>query len=402
MENIMEELLKFGIEHPSKVMDFSDLTRSLFAEVENGNIKVGYHPEFPHLAIFKYSLDCVVERNWNNFTLMARGLILDLKNKKVIATPFTKFFNLGEIELDLKSIFESEFTVTEKMDGSLGIMFYYEGKFRFATAGSFISEQAEWAEQWAFNNMPLDKIDKTNTYLFEIIYYENKIVVDYDFEGLVLLSIFDSYGLEYDYEQIRWEASYMNVRYAKRYDFNDMESILATTKTLDKDNEGYVIRFKNGLRLKVKGDEYVRIHRILSKVTPLAIWEAIVEGQDLVEVRLELPEEMEKDFNTIISIYEQHLRDFIKEVTELYEKSKIFLDDKELALDMEKNPNSYKSEKYRTAKNYIFMMRNCMFYPAVRDCGSFTRRRIFKSFRPKSNVLEGYTPSSLVNRFTNM
>jgi RNA ligase len=400
MDNIMKDLLKFGIEHPARVMDFSDLTKGLFAEVENGNVNVGYHPDFPHLAIFKYSLNCIMERNWNTFTLISRGLILDLKNKKVIATPFIKFFNYGELEAGSKSIIEPEFTVTEKMDGSLGIMFYYEDKFRFATAGSFISEQAAWAEMWANEKMPLDKIDKTNTYLFEIIYYANKIVVDYDFEGLVLLSIYDSYGLEYNYEQIKWESSYMNVHHAAQYDFKDMNSILDTAKTLSKDNEGYVIRFKSGMRIKIKGEEYVRIHRILSKVTPLAIWDAIVAGDDLIEVRLELPEEMEKDFDKIIYIYEQNLRSFIKEVTVMYEKSKIF-SDKELAEDMEQNPNSYKSETYKTPKNYIFMMRNCNFYPALRDYGSFTRRRIFKSFRPKSNVLEGYTPSSLVDRFTN-
>lgn len=402
MGNTMKELLKFGIEHPARVMDFSDLTKGLFAEVENGNVNVGYHPEFPHLAIFKYSLDCVMERNWNEFTLIARGLILDLQKKKVVGTPFIKFFNWGELEAGSESIIEPEFTVTEKMDGSLGIMFYYADKFRFATAGSFISEQAEWAEQWAFNNMPLDKIDKTNTYLFEIIYHANKIVVSYDFEGLVLLSTFDPYGLEYDYEQIKWEASYMGIRHASQYDFKDMNSILETAKTLNKDNEGYVIRFRSGIRLKIKGDEYVRIHKILSKVTPIAIWESIVEGDILDEVRVELPEEMQKDFDTIISIYEQHLRGFIKEVTVMYEESKNFLDDKDLAFDMKKNPNSYKSEKYETPKNYIFMMRNCKFYTALIEYGSFTRRRIFKSFRPKSNVLEGYTPSSLVSRFTDI
>lgn len=397
----MKDLLKFGIEHPARVMEFSDLTKGLFAEVEKGNINVGYHPEFPQLALFKYSLDCVMERNWNDFTLISRGLILDLQSKKVIATPFTKFFNYGEIEAGSKSIIEPEFTVTEKMDGSLGIMFYYKDKFRFATAGSFISEQAEWAEQWAYNNMPLDKIAKTNTYLFEIIYHENKIVVNYDFEGIVLLAVFDPYGLEYDYEQVKWEASYMAIRHATQYNFKDMDSILDNAKTLNMNNEGYVIRFHSGQRLKIKGDEYVRVHRILSRVTPIAIWDAIVAGDDLIEVRLELPEEMEKDFDTIISIYEQNIRDFIKEVSIMYEKSKIFLNDKDLALDMKKNPHSYVSRKYKTAKNYIFMMRNCTFYTTLRDYGSFSRRRIFKAFRPKSNVLVGYTPSSLVNRFTN-
>jgi len=394
----MKELLKFGVEHPARVMEFSELTRGLFAEVENGSVDVNYHPDFPHLAIFKYSQDCVIERRWNNFSLIARGLILDLQEKRVIATPFTKFFNYGEVDI----VIDPDFTVTEKMDGSLGIMFYYEDQFRFATAGSFISEQAKWAECWSNVYMPLDKMDKSNTYLFEIIYHENKIVVSYNFEGLVLLSIFDEYGLEYDYEQIKWEASYMSVRCAEQYSFEDMDSILGKAQTLDKDREGYVIRFKNGLRLKIKGDEYVRIHRLLSAVTPLALWESMVEGEDLEDVRKELPEEMENDFDTILSIYDQNLRDFIQEVNTLYEESKIFSDDKELAFDMEKNPEKYETEKFEESKNYIFMMRKCKFHAALREYGSFTRRRVFKAFRPKSNVLDGYTPSSVVSRFADL
>ncbi len=137
---------------------------------------------------------------------------------------------------------------------SLGIMFFYAEKFRCATAGSFVSDQAKWAEKWSEENMPLDKMDKTNTYLFEIIYCENKIVVDYDFEGLVLLSIFDQHGLEYDYEQIKKESEYIETRCAKQYDFKDMKSIVEEAHTLDKNNEGYVIRFKSGYRLKIKGD----------------------------------------------------------------------------------------------------------------------------------------------------
>ena len=401
MEDFVKLVKESSVIHPAREMNFKELTQGLFAEVAKDNIDVNYHPEFPHLAIFKYSRSCVMGKRWNKFTLMARGLILDLQNKIIISTPFIKFFNNNEI-VDANNFIQPEFSATDKKDGSFGILFFVEEEWRVATAGSFTSEQAMWAAEWVNKHMFLAEMDKTNTYLFEIIYHKNKIVVNYDFEGLVLLGIIDSYGLEYDYDQLKIEASHIGVRCTEQYDFKDMDNILETAKTLNKNNEGYVIRFKSGVRLKIKGDEYVRIHRILSKVTPLAIWEAIVEGDSLVEVRLELPEEMEKDFDTIISIYEQNLRDFIREVTVLYEKSKVFLDDKELALYMKDNPDSYKSEKYETVKNYIFMMRNCKFYTAVKEHGSFTRRRIFKAFRPKSNVLKGYTPCSLVNRFTNV
>ena len=399
MNDIMKILLDFGIEHPARSMNFDELVQGLFAEISDGNINVNYHPEFPHLALFKYSQDCVTERKWNKFSLMARGLILDLKNKEVVASPFIKFFNYSEIEPGSVSILHPEFTVTEKIDGSLGIMFAFEGKFRFATAGSFISEQAKWAEKWMYENMPVDKIDKTNTYLFEIIYAQNKIVVQYDFEGLVLLGIFDSYGLEYEYNQLLTESSYLGTRCAEQYDFDDMEDILNKAKSLDRNDEGYVIRFKNGVRMKIKGDEYVRIHRLISRVTPLSVWESLMNGDDLEEVKKELPEEMEIDFVNMIDIISQNYKDFVEEVKIMYEDTG-HLTDKELGIYMRDYSKVFSKGKYPEASRYIFLMRKGKFYETVEDFKALTRRKVFNAFKPKANVLEGYTPSSIVNRFS--
>jgi len=117
MEDFIKLIKKLSIVHPAREMEFSDLTQGLFTEVEKGNINVNYHPQFPHLALFKYTHECATERKWNKFSLMARGLILDLQNKVVVATPFIKFFNFGEIESGSTSIIQSEFIVTEKADG---------------------------------------------------------------------------------------------------------------------------------------------------------------------------------------------------------------------------------------------------------------------------------------------
>ena len=61
----MKTLFNFGIEHPARTTPFGELKRGLFAEVAKDNINVSYHPEFPELALFKYSLNCVFEQNWN-------------------------------------------------------------------------------------------------------------------------------------------------------------------------------------------------------------------------------------------------------------------------------------------------------------------------------------------------
>jgi len=317
--------------------------------------------------------------------------ILKLKNIKRIES---NSFNYDVQVKDNHNFFANDILV----HNSLGIMFSYENKWRVATAGSFISEQAQWATKWMYNHMPLGKIDRNNTYLFEIVYPENKIVVQYDFAGLVLLAIVDSYGLEYDYEQLKIEASYLETKCVKQYDFDGMDSILAKAKVLDKNEEGYVIRFKNGVRLKIKGDEYVRIHRLISRVTPLFIWESILNGDNLEEVKKELPEEMEIDFESIALILQDKLKIFIKEVELLYKNTKS-MTDKELGLYMRDHPEAFMGGQFNAAKKYIFLMRKGKFYESLEDLQSLSRRKIFNVFKPKSNVLEGYVPSSIINRF---
>ena len=105
MEDFVKLIKESSTIHPARDMNFKDLKNGLFNEVTNDNINVSYHPEFADLAIFKYSLNCVFERNWNKFTMMSRGLILDLKEEMVVATPFVKFWNYNEI-VDAKSFIE--------------------------------------------------------------------------------------------------------------------------------------------------------------------------------------------------------------------------------------------------------------------------------------------------------
>lgn len=407
MNRAMKTLLSHGLRHPARSMSFNRLEKGLLAQVAKGNINVTYHPEIPHLAIFKYSTDCVIERNWNLFTLMARGLVLDMKNRDVVATPFMKFFNFNEIEDGSVSIVEKDYIVTEKVDGSLGIMFFYDEKWIVATAGSFASEQAVWATKWVRDNLRLGLINELTTYLFEIVYPENKIVINYDFSGLVLLGVFNGRGYETygwgrkpsGYETLVEVSEIVGARVAQYYDFNDMASIVDSAKKLDVNEEGYVIRFASGVRLKVKGDEYVRIHRLISKLTPLAIWKNILLGEDLSEIKRELPEEMERDFDTIVSILTNKLAEFVAEVEALHKKTE-HMTDKELGLYLRTKPVELDDRKFKTSIGYIFPLRKGKFYDSLSVFDSMFRNQVFKTFKPKRNILPGYVPSTIVNRFT--
>ncbi len=257
-------------------------TKQLNQLIADNYIIVNKHPT-ADLYIYNYSQKAQYERVWNEVTLACRGLILD-RNYQVVARPFQKFFNLGEFEN--QEIPNKSFEVFEKMDGSLGILYWIENQVHISTRGSFVSEQALVATEMLRTQyaevIPL--LDKSKTYLFEIIYPENRIVLDYGNQRkLVLLAIVDTKtGVEIPLENIGFEM-------VNLYDgLNDLSKL----KQLEKENkEGFVVKYKNGYRLKVKFDEYQRIHRIVTQVSTLNIWEYLKEGQDLLPILDRVPDE---------------------------------------------------------------------------------------------------------------
>ena len=246
------------------------------------------HPTLP-LLIYNYSRTTQYNGIWDDITLNCRGLVLDLEGN-VIAKPFPKFFNYEEHTTEgskLPPIPNETFEVYEKMDGSLGIIFHYEGEWLVATRGSFTSEQAIKGKEM-LDKLPLDVLDTNNTYLAEIIYPENRIVVDYGTdEKLVLLGAYNNEtGEEVKVGEMNgWEVVKMYKTWGE--DWKTLK------KEISKDNEGYVIRFSSGMRMKIKGDEYVRLHRILTNFSTKDIWELLKNEEDLAPFLERVPDEFD-------------------------------------------------------------------------------------------------------------
>lgn len=250
------------------------------------------HATLP-LAIFNYSRTCQYDRLWNDVTLNCRGLVLDTEGN-VIAKPFPKFFNYEEHKEN--EIPNESFEVFEKMDGSLGIFFHYEGEWHMATRGSFTSEQAIKGMEIAKREGLDRKCVPGFTYLFEIIYPENRIVVDYGKdERLVLLSIVNPEGNEIAYDEIEMDGWDIVNRYDGVNDYTKLKGMISN------DAEGYVIRFKNGMRMKIKGDEYVRLHRILTNFSTTDIWELLRTDGNLNEFLDRVPDEFDSWVKGVVS-----------------------------------------------------------------------------------------------------
>ena len=247
-----------------------------------GYVSVQQHPE-AELYIYNYTPKTQYDRVWNEVTLQCRGLILNAA-AEIAARPFPKFFNLGEMENQY--IPNEPFEVYEKMDGSLGILYWLEDQAFIATRGSFASDQAIRATAMLRDKYEdaLERLDRSRTYLFEIIYPENRIVVDYgDSEALVLLAVLDTQtGSDLPLENIGFPV-------VKRFDgIQDINQL----KQLEEDNrEGFVVKFQSGLRYKIKFEEYLRIHRIVTQVSSISIWEYLATGQPIEQILERVPDE---------------------------------------------------------------------------------------------------------------
>ena len=285
------------------------------------------HPTLP-LAIFNYSRECQYSGMWDDITLNCRGLILDTSGN-VIAKPFPKFFNYEEHTAD--EIPNENFEVFEKMDGSLGIFFHYAGEWHMATRGSFTSEQAIKGMEIATRNRLYMECVPGFTYLFEIIYPENRIVVDYGKEErLVLLGIMNPAGEELSYEEIVDDGWDIVDRYDGVNDFTKLK------ETINKDAEGFVIRFRNGMRMKIKGDEYVRLHRIITNFSTKDIWELLKNNEPLEPFLERVPDEFDAWVRATVNDLQTQF-DTIKSEIEI--EFRELIDKKEFADKIANNPN---------------------------------------------------------------
>jgi RNA ligase len=374
-------------QHPARVLSFDQLYEGLQAAVRAQNVVISREEG---LEQYLYTNGCRFENRWDLFSLLARGLIIDPVARRVVATPFPKFFNFGELSIKLP---DQPFEVTEKIDGSLGIVFHHHGRWRVATKGRLTSEQAVWATDYLTRNVNLPRLAPGTTYLVEIVYPRNRIVIPYNFEALFLLGAFDEQGHELPRATVEHVARESKLRPVQSHSYDSLDELLEVARCLPRDREGFVIRFRGGLRLKLKGEQYCRIHKLISSCTPLALWEAMMAGEDLDLLRREMPEEMTRDFDLIRQLLQARLEALAAEVRTAVACA-AHLADKPVGLLIQK-PDSGLTPVQR---KFLFMARKGRFFELLNEPGE-SRRKAFQLFRPDRNCLPGYEPSTAMTRF---
>lgn len=230
------------------------------------------------LAIYNYTEKAVFDSVWNHVTLTSRGLIFDIASGQIKARPFKKFFNYNQIQAH-PILLDERVTVMDKLDGSLGIWYRDEhGVPAIATRGSFLSDQAKMASRmltltyggWAPSN------DEW-TPLFEIIYPENRIVIDYGgSRKLVLLgAVHKATGIELHANQaaatLGWPYGVAEMWPGMTY----AEVLGEPTLTQREGKEGLVIMDMHGHKLKFKQEDYMTMHKLVTGLSKRAVWEMV-------------------------------------------------------------------------------------------------------------------------------
>lgn len=283
------------------IMDLDLLKR----DIDEGFIAVRPHPEDDTLNILSYTSMAQIRGKWDDATKQARGLIVQTSDSQfsdaiIVERPWRKFFTLSQhtsgwalgdeenttsATNSLDSLdFDSPAETTNKMDGSLGILYRSpNGSIALSTKGSFESDQAKFYTRLLHKNPELleqaenlKNSEKDKTFLFELVGRDNLIVLNYDEDKIVLLgAVNKNTGLYYSPND-----------YSDRWSDGITETMPTTTvrdalNLPDRENaEGVVIRVVSNdpekqMQLKVKQEDYLNLHRIMFNQPASSVREAI-------------------------------------------------------------------------------------------------------------------------------
>jgi RNA ligase len=317
---------------------------------EFGFIRATLHPSEPYI-LFNYSDIAQYEGRWNVVERASRGLILNHQTGEIVALPFAKFFNLNEREeTRIANLPAGEVEVTDKLDGSLGVLFRTTDGYSVATRGSFASRQGQWATRLVRTRYNLSDLDPDITLLFEIIYPDNRIVLNYgDKADLFLIGArrFDGYDLPYR-ELVPLAEKYgfpLVPREAEGIGLNDILTKVPVIEGI----EGWVLRFENGLRVKIKTEEYAHLHRLYWNFSPNRVYEAMLLGNaKWREYLVALPEELRGEAERIGNIIDDWAESELSRLQGAFDSLDKSGTRKDFAMQV--------LEKYNADKTYLFAM----------------------------------------------
>jgi hypothetical protein len=332
--------------------------------LNNGKLKRNKHPDYD-LYIWNYTESSQYHKQWDDITLICRALVTDFAGN-IVAKSFPKFFNYEEIGEDYvhldADINTDEYTLYEKIDGSLCLLFNYNGEWIFCSRGSFSSEQAIIGKKILDKYVYYNKLDKSITYNFEIIYPENRIVVNYNgLENIIFLAAFK--GIE----EVELDEGYiksLGLEKCLTYHEKTLQTVLGENI---KNMEGYILKFKRtGERIKIKYENYKRLHKQMSNISLKSVFEAIKNETEIIS---HIPDEYHDWFRKIDELVNTKYDKIVRDATEIYHRNYNY-----------ENKKFAKNIKHLDIKNLLFQYRKLSYFPRHLVFNMIEKSDSFKDF----------------------
>lgn len=264
-----------------------------FAAAERGEVSALYSLDRRYVK-FKYTAQTIYSGTWNRVTLHARGHVFNVSSGKCVLRPWDKFFNYSELVLPDNSFTPTyrvsaaegmhfpqndgnkklqgdfgHFIVTDKLDGSLCIAGLVDGEPTVTSSGAIHSDHSEWSRNWLECHNILGKFEPGLTYMFETIADVFLHPIKYDYEGCTLLGIIDNAtGRELPFDYVEHTAREWGITTPQRVDVTSLADAQKFVAGLPANKEGIVITFENGFKVKMKGEEFLKVHKLFHGLTP--------------------------------------------------------------------------------------------------------------------------------------
>ena len=285
----------------------------------------------------------------------ARGLVLD-KDFNLVACSFPRFFNWGEDLANANKFKWDNFIVQEKVDGSLIILYFWDGQWRVNTRNSFGEGQIHKDYKYTWESLVKSlinesQLDRHTTYILELTSPYNTVVRHFQTSQLHLLTAFEE-DLELDYITCELISKHLSFFHRPRtFEFSSIDDVLNYILKLEvegKDDEGVVIRDINNERWKIKNQKYLLLHHLkdngnINRTENLL---KIVMAGEIDEIVANFPETKDR-LHKIESWYFKE-KSGVKQAWETFKNSK---SDKDFAISI-KNVTPFTSILFEMRKRY--------------------------------------------------
>lgn len=323
---------------------------------EELGIKIKEYPEAaPARMVLNY---CQIESPKSHpYVMQSRGVVLT-EDFDVLALPFDRFFNFGEVENHENRIDWSKAECIEKVDGSL-IKIYWDGlKWCIATRGTAFAESDVNGFPLTFKDLVLRALgcedDKAfqlkcmfnltfnKTYLFEVTARENRVVTRY--EGYTLWWLGTRCNSTGRFENHDDCVVKLGAKLPRKFKFDTTENCMKTAQSLPDLQEGYVI-YQDGVPVcKIKSPAYVAVHHIKGEgLSPKRIAELVLTNEQDEYLKY-FPEDAQ-----YIDPYVDVLNELNLKILYTAKQTKLIEDQKEFALQVKDLP--YSAVMFQWKKN---------------------------------------------------